>query len=146
MIKICYFVAILIEICQALLVVTVKYRDNSLSCGSMSPVSSFFKGPVFGTNSLFDGPGAFSKLFWSRESIVHVSSHMLKLCVHAVQGLWGTRVSTLRLHCHWSVSDVFLLAGGCFLGSTFCRTADMWLHVHWVWTSGFHWKIFLNCL
>lgn len=67
---------------------------------------------VWNILSVLQGLGVFSKLFWSRESIVHVwvtCQISLRLCC-AVQGLPCTRVSAsfllyrykFKLCCHWS--------------------------------------------
>ena len=77
---------------------------------------------VWNIPSVFEGLGIFSKLFWSRESIVHV---WVTCPVCAAQGLPCTRVSSsplwsvirFRLRCHWSAE--FQLRS-CWLAAVSC--------------------------
>lgn len=68
-IKICYLVAMLMQIFHAILM--VENRGNSLSRGS-SLCFSERSVCVWNMLPVSEGLGVFSKLFWSQESIVHV--------------------------------------------------------------------------
>lgn len=152
LIKICYFVAMLMQIFHALLTVMGKNRENSLSCGSLTAVSVFLESGmcVWNILSVFEGLGVFSKLLWSQESAVHVwvtcSISPSVLCRgYGVQG-WALP-SLVRqkfaLCCHWPAE--FQLCS-CWLAAVswippLYRTASVWLCLHWVQSSMFRWKM-----
>lgn len=148
LIKICNFVATLMQIFHALLTVMGKNRENSLSCGSLSAVSVFYSLACdWNILSVFEGLGVFSKLFWSQESIEHVwvTCRISPSVLCRGYGVQGWALPSLvrykfALCCHWSAEFQLCSCWRAAVSWIPPSTTSMWLCLHWVQSSMFRWK------